>query len=120
MPQLPKVKNSTTKELRTRRHARVRSKISGTPERPRLAVSKSNRFISVQIIDDVAGKTLVAAHGRDTKGSLGVQAIEVGKAIALRAKEKGITTVVFDRGGYSYKAQIKALADAAREGGLAF
>ena len=120
MPQLPKVATSTSKELRQRRHTRVRSKISGTAERPRLVVSKSNRFISVQLIDDVAGNTIAQAHGRDTKGSLGVQAVEVGKMIATRAKEKGVTAVVFDRGGYSYKAQIKALADAAREGGLTF
>jgi large subunit ribosomal protein L18 len=120
MPQLPKIKTSTQSELRARRHKRVRAKIQGTPERPRLAVAKSNRFISVQVIDDVAGKTLVAAHGREVKGSLGVQAATVGKTIAERAKAAGITAVVFDRGGYAYKAQIKSLADAAREGGLTF
>lgn len=120
MPQLPKVTTSSNKELRKRRHQRVRAKINGTAERPRLVVSKSNRFISAQLIDDVAGVTVAAAHGREAKGSLGAQALEVGKMIAARAKEKGITTVVFDRGGYSYAAQIKALADAAREGGLTF
>jgi large subunit ribosomal protein L18 len=120
MPQLPKIKNSSKKYLRDRRHKRVRAKISGTPERPRLAVYKSNRFISVQLIDDVAGKTLAAAHGRETKGSLGVQAAAVGIEIAKRAKAAGIDTIVFDRGGYNYAAQIKALADAAREGGLIF
>ncbi len=110
----------TKSESRVRRHKRVRAKVSGTAERPRLAVYKSNTFISVQLIDDVAGKTLAAAHGREFKGSLGAQAAAVGKAIAERAKKAGVTTVVFDRGGYSYASQIKALADAAREGGLTF
>lgn len=107
-------------QLRTRRHARVRAKIKGTQERPRLAVFRSNRFISVQVIDDVAGKTLVSAHGREFPGSLGAQAASVGKAIAERATKGGIKAVVFDRGGYAYAAQIKALADAARAGGLVF
>lgn len=107
-------------QSRTRRHARVRAKISGTSERPRLAVFKSNRFISVQLINDDAGTTIASAHGREFKGSLGAQAGAVGKAIAERAKKLGITTVVFDRGGYQYAAQIKSLADAAREGGLTF
>ena len=120
MPQLPKTKTSNKADLRARRHKRVRAKISGTAERPRLAVYKSNRFISVQLIDDVAGATIATAHGREFSGSLGVQAASVGEAIAKRAKEKGIETVVFDRGGYSYAAQIKTLADAARAGGLAF
>ena len=120
MPQLPKIKNSTKEALRVRRHTRVRAKISGTAERPRLAVYKSNRFISVQLIDDVAGTTLATAHGREFSGSLGKQAHEVGVTIAKRASEKGVTTVVFDRGGYNYAAQIKALADAARAGGLTF
>lgn len=110
----------TKTEQRARRHRRIRARVSGTAERPRLAVFKSNRFISVQLIDDVAGKTLGTAHGREFKGSLSVQAAAVGKAIAERAKALGITAVVFDRGGYSYAAQIKGLADAAREGGLTF
>jgi large subunit ribosomal protein L18 len=112
--------STTNRDSRIRRHARVRSRISGTAERPRLAVFKSNRFVSVQVIDDVKGATLATAHGREFKGALTKQAAAVGKEIAKRAKEKGITKVVFDRGGYSYKAQIKALADAAREGGLVF
>ncbi|MBA3788954.1 50S ribosomal protein L18 [Patescibacteria group bacterium] len=125
MSQLPTTKTSTKSELRTRRHARVRSRINGTPERPRLAFSKSNRFVSAQLIDDVAGRTLVAAHGRAEKGakkqvSLSVQAAAVGKEIAQKAKTAGIKTVVFDRAGFSYEGQVKALADAAREGGLAF
>lgn len=108
------------KELRDRRHNRVRAKISGTAERPRLAVFRSNKFISAQLIDDNAGKTLGAAHGRSVKGSLSVQAVGVGKAIAEAAKKAGITTVVFDRGGYEYGGQIKGLADSARENGLTF
>ena len=112
---------STTKEgLRKRRHARVRSRISGTAARPRLAVYKSNRFVSAQLIDDVAGKTLAAAHGRSVKGSQVVQAKAVGTEIAAKAKKAGITAVVFDRGGYHYAALVKALADAARGGGLTF
>ncbi len=116
------MKNASTgtKSARERRHARVRARISGTEARPRLAVFKSNKFISVQVIDDTKGTTLASAHGREFKGSLGTQAVAVGAAVAKRAKEKGVTAVVFDRGGYLYGAQIKALADAAREGGLTF
>lgn len=108
------------KELRDRRHNRVRAKVSGTATRPRLAVYKSNKFISAQLIDDEAQKTVGASHGSKIKGSLSVQAVGVGKAIAEAAAAAGITTVVFDRGGYGYEGQIKALADAAREGGLTF
>ncbi len=111
---------TSTKALRVRRHARIRSRVSGTPARPRLAIHRSNRFVSAQVIDDVAGKTLASAHGREFKGAQSLQAAAVGKAIAERAKKAGIDTVVFDRGGYSYAAQVKKLADAAREGGLAF
>jgi len=107
-------------ESRHRRHARIRAKVSGTAERPRLAVYKSNKFVSAQLIDDSAGKTLASAHGREFAGSLGAQAAAVGKAIAERAKKAGVTAIVFDRGGYAYAAQIKALADAARSGGLTF
>lgn len=107
-------------DLRTRRRARIRAKITGTAERPRLAVFRSNRFISVQLIDDAKGVTLAAAHGREFPGSAGVQAKAVGAAIAERAKKLGITVAVFDRGGYAYAAQIQSLADAARQGGLTF
>jgi ribosomal protein L18, bacterial type len=106
--------------LRARRHNRIRSQISGTAVRPRLAIHRSNRFVSAQVIDDVAGRTIAAAHGREFKGAQSLQAAAVGKAIAERAVKAGISTVVFDRGGYSYAAQVKKLADAAREGGLAF
>lgn len=105
---------------RLRRHKRIRAKVSGTAARPRLAVFRSNRFVSVQLIDDEAGKTLVSAHGREFGGSTGNQAGKVGVEIAKRAKAAGISSVVFDRGGYAYAAQIKTLADAAREGGLTF
>ncbi len=108
------------KELRERRHTRVRARISGTDVRPRLCVYKSNRFISAQIVDDVAGTTLFAAHGRSFPGALSVQAASVGADIAKRAKAAGINAVVFDRGGYSYAGQVKAVAEAAREGGLTF
>ncbi len=112
---------TSTKELsRARRHTRVRAKIAGTAERPRLAVFRSNRFVSVQLINDDAGTTVAQAHGREFPGSLSKQAQAVGKAIAERAKSAGSETVVFDRGGYAYKAMIKTLADAAREGGLKF
>lgn len=111
---------TTNRELRKRRHARVRAHVKGSATRPRLAVFRSNRFVSAQLIDDDAGKTLAAAHGRDFKGSQSMQAKAVGKAIAQRAVEKKITTIVFDRGGYRYSGQVKTLADAAREEGLVF
>lgn len=106
--------------LRKRRHARVRARISGTQTRPRLAIFKSNRFVSAQVIDDTKGTTLAAAHGREFPGTLGKQAEAVGKEIAKRAKEKGVSSVVFDRGGYAYGSQVKAFADAARAEGLTF
>lgn len=107
-------------DARIIRHRRIRAKVKGTAARPRLAVFRSNRFVSVQLIDDEAGKTLAQAHGREFPGALSVQAKAIGSAIAERAKKAGITTVVFDRGGYQYAAQIKSLADAARAGGLTF
>ncbi|MDP1690107.1 MAG: 50S ribosomal protein L18 [bacterium] len=113
-------KPTTTSELRKRRHARIRALVKGTAERPRLAVFRSNRFVSAQLIDDAAGKTLAAAHGREFKGPQSVQAKAVGVAVAKAAKAKNITTVVFDRGGYRYGGQVKALADAARAEGLTF
>ncbi|MDO8593562.1 MAG: 50S ribosomal protein L18 [bacterium] len=113
-------KPTSNSELRERRHARVRATIKGTAERPRLAVFRSNRFVSAQLIDDTAGKTLAAAHGREFKGPQSVQATSVGSAIAKKAIAAGVKTIVFDRGGYRYGGQVKALADAARAGGLAF
>ena len=109
---------------RIRRHKRVRNKISGTPERPRLCVFKSNSNITVQIIDDVAGNTLCSASTLDKevkeKHANKVAAKEVGTLIAKRATEKNIKDVVFDRGGYIYHGIVKELAEAAREGGLEF
>ena len=115
------------KAERERRHARVRTKISGTADRPRLSVFRSNKGIYVQIIDDVAAKTLVSASTLDAelKGKLNgtgnkEAAKAVGELVAKRAIEKGITEVVFDRGGYIYHGRVKELAEGAREGGLKF
>ena len=111
-------------ESRELRHKRVRTKISGTAERPRLSVFRSNTGIYVQIIDDVAAKTLVSASTLDkevkTKASNIEAAKEVGTLVAKRAIKAGIKTVVFDRGGYIYHGKVKALAEAAREAGLEF
>ena len=117
--------SKTNRKLeRTRRHARVRTKISGTPECTRLSVFKSNSAVYAQIIDDVNGKTLVAASSLDkevkTKHANVEAAKEVGALVAKRAKDAKISDVVFDRGGYIYHGVIKALADSAREGGLNF
>ena len=109
---------------RLRRHARVRGKISGTSERPRLAVYRSNKNISAQIIDDVKGITLAAASSNEKDfsgiGSNKEAAKKVGMLIAERAKAKGIEAVVFDRGGYIYHGRVSELAEGAREGGLKF
>jgi large subunit ribosomal protein L18 len=109
---------------RKRRHVRVRKRIHGTAERPRLAVFRSNKYIYAQVIDDDAGTTIAAASSLegDLKGKgLTVEtAGEVGTLVASRAKEAGIETVIFDRGGFPYHGRVKALADAARDGGLDF
>jgi large subunit ribosomal protein L18 len=113
----------TSRELRARRHKRVRKHLVGTAERPRLVVFRSNRGIAAQLIDDGAGKTLAAAsslHVRNAKGTKSDQAAQVGKLLAENAKEAGVKSVVFDRGGYLYHGRVKALAEAAREGGLQF
>jgi large subunit ribosomal protein L18 len=113
----------TKPEARQRRHRRVRGKVRGTSERPRLAVSRSNKGISAQLIDDMEAKTLAAASWLQVKsfqGNKTAQAAEVGKLLAQNAKQAGIEVVVFDRGGYLYHGRVKALADAAREGGLTF
>ncbi len=118
------VKKHDSNAQRLKRHKRVRAKISGTPETPRLAVYRSNANISAQIIDDVAGVTLCAAStlekGFEGIGSNKEAARKVGLAIAQRAVEKGITEVVFDRGGYVYHGRVSELAEGAREGGLKF
>lgn len=110
---------------RTRRHNRVRKKVRGTPERPRLAVFRSNKHISAQVIDDVAGRTLAAASTvepelRSGPTSNKEAAAKVGRLVAERARARGITKVVFDRGGFLYHGRVAALADAAREAGLEF
>jgi large subunit ribosomal protein L18 len=114
----------TVREARLRRHKRVRKTVAGTAERPRLAVFRSNSGIEAQVIDDLAGKTLAAASSlhlkRSFKGNKTAQAAEVGKTVAEAAKKAGVEAVVFDRGGYLYHGRVKALADAAREGGLRF
>lgn len=112
-------------KVRVERHRRLRNKISGTSERPRLSVYRSNSHIYAQVIDDVKGVTLTSASTVEKDFALEITnnveaAAAVGQAIAKKALEKGITTVVFDRGGYLYHGKIKALADAAREGGLQF
>jgi large subunit ribosomal protein L18 len=113
--------------LRLKRHRRVRYKVSGTADRPRLAVFRSEKHIYAQLIDDDAGNTLAAASSLDAKlradaktGANIAAAKAVGSLIAERAKEKGVTSVVFDRGGFQYHGRVQQLADAAREGGLQF
>jgi large subunit ribosomal protein L18 len=111
------------RQRRQRRHKRVRKDVFGTAERPRLVVFRSNRGISAQLIDDTAGRTLAAASShdlKDDKRTKADQATEVGKLLAEKAKTANVKTAVFDRGGYLYHGRVKALADAAREGGLAF
>jgi large subunit ribosomal protein L18 len=118
------VNRPNTNAQRLKRHKRVRAKISGTPERPRLNVFRSETNIYAQIIDDVAGKTLVSASSLEKdfegKGSNVEAAKKVGQMVAERAKAKGIENVVFDRGGYLYHGRVQALAEGAREGGLVF
>jgi large subunit ribosomal protein L18 len=122
-------RTSDRDRLRVRRHARVRNKVTGTSERPRLAVHRSNRHISAQLIDDANGHTLVAASSvePDLRGSLGrtgggnvTGAESVGRLLGSRAKAAGITKVVFDRGGFVYHGRVAVLADAARAEGLEF
>ena len=118
------IKRPDTRGQRIKRHDRVRGKISGTAEKPRLCVFRSENHIYAQIIDDVAGSTLVSAStvekGFDGKGGNCEAAKKVGAAVAERALQKGIEEVVFDRGGYIYHGRVKALAEGAREGGLKF
>ena len=114
----------TVRQARLRRHKRVRNKVLGTAERPRLVVFRSNRGISAQLVDDLERKTLASAgHGdlkKTFKGSKTEQAAEVGKLLAAAGMKAGVESVVFDRGGYLYHGRVKALADGAREGGLKF
>jgi large subunit ribosomal protein L18 len=114
----------SVREARKRRHKRVRGKVSGTVARPRLGVTRSNRGIVAQLVDDLQGRTLASASWlqvkKTFKGDKKSQAAEVGKLLAESAKQAKIESVVFDRGGYLYHGRVKALADAAREGGLKF
>ncbi|HET8751727.1 MAG TPA: 50S ribosomal protein L18 [Gaiellaceae bacterium] len=114
----------TVRDARQRRHRRVRAKVRGTAERPRLVVFRSNRGIEAQLVDDDSGRTLASASHlglpKSFKGEKKSQAEAVGKALAAAAKQAGVDTCVFDRGGYLYHGRVKALADGAREGGLAF
>lgn len=117
---------SKSKQLnRSRRHGRIRAKITGTKLKPRVSVFKSNKHIFVQFIDDSTGKTIlsskiVSSAKSKLKGKKTEKAAEIGKVIATKAKEAGITDVVFDRGGYKYHGRVKALADGLRAGGLKF
>jgi large subunit ribosomal protein L18 len=114
----------TKPEARQRRHKRIRGKVTGTAERPRLVVFRSNKGISAQLVDDRTARTLAAASwiglAKTFKGNKTAQAAEVGKLLAANAKQAGIETAVFDRGGYLFHGRVKALAEGAREGGLRF
>ena len=121
------VSKESRQEIRVKKHMKIRNRFSGTAERPRLAVFRSNSHVYAQVIDDVAGKTIVSASTleKDIKAELKntddiEAATKVGDVVAKRALEKGIKAVVFDRGGYIYHGKVKALADAAREAGLEF
>jgi len=117
MPGIPK----TREEQRYRRHLRVRKKVTGTAERPRLVIFRSLKHISAQLVDDVARKTIATVTSTSIDGGKKTEkSTEVGKRIAAKAKEAGITKVVFDRAGYKYHGRVKAVADGAREGGLEF
>ena len=113
----------TVRDARQRRHRRVRGKVTGTAERPRLVVTRSNRGIGAQLVDDTSARTLASAtwlQVKAFKGNKTAQAAEVGKLLAQKAKAAKSESAVFDRGGYLYHGRVKALADAAREGGLKF
>lgn len=114
-------KNAYKTQKRIRRHAAIRSRVSGTAETPRLAVFRSNKFIYAQLIDDVARTTIAAvSDAKNTTGTKTERASQVGREMAVIAQKKGVTKVVFDRGGFRYIGRIQALADGARESGLQF
>ena len=110
----------TRQELRYRRHLRVRKRVTGTPERPRLVIYRSLKHIYAQLVDDISARTLMTVTDTGLEGKKTAKSAEVGKRIAEKAKEAGVTKVVFDRGGYKYHGRVKAVADGAREGGLEF
>jgi large subunit ribosomal protein L18 len=118
------VPSLSVRDARARRHKRVRGRIQGTAERPRLVVHRSNRGITAQLVDDLSGKTVASASWlamrTSFKGDKSEQASEVGKQLATAAKQAGVQSCVFDRSGYLYHGRVKALADGAREGGLQF
>ncbi|MEW6232636.1 MAG: 50S ribosomal protein L18 [Chloroflexota bacterium] len=121
------IKQFSPRKARLRRHRRVRARVSGTPQRPRLSVFRSLSHLYVQLIDDVAGRTLVAAstldeeiRRKESPGNKSAMSKMVGELLARRARDKGIKEIVFDRGGYLYHGRVKALAEAARAGGLDF
>jgi len=107
-------------DRRERRHLRVRKKVAGTPERPRLVVFRSVKHIYAQLVDDVAQKTVLTVTDQGFDGTKSAKSLNVGKKVAELAKQHGITKVVFDRAGYRYHGRVKAVADGAREGGLEF
>jgi large subunit ribosomal protein L18 len=118
---MPKVRRPKTRqELRYRRHNRVRNRVIGTTERPRLVVFRSLKHIYAQLVDDTTNRTLAAVSDRKLEGKKSAKSTEVGKLIAQKAKEAGFSRVVFDRAGYRYHGRVKAVADGAREGGLEF
>jgi len=118
------VPSLSVRDARLRRHRRVRGKVQGTAERPRLVVFRSNRGVEAQLVDDLSGRTIAGASWlsmkKSFKGDKSEQAAEVGKMLAANAKQAGVETCVFDRAGYLYHGRVKALADGAREGGLSF
>jgi large subunit ribosomal protein L18 len=117
------VPSLTVREARLRRHRRVRGKVQGTAERPRLVVHRSNRGITAQLVDDLNGRTVASASWlaiKSFQGDKSAQAAEVGKLLAASAKQAGVQACIFDRAGYLYHGRVKALADGAREGGLKF
>ncbi len=121
------VNKTNRSEVRKNKHRRIRSRLSGTPEKPRLAVFRSNKHMYAQVIDDVAGNTIVSASTLQGEVKEGLEktndikaAAKLGEVIAKKALDNGIKMVVFDRGGYIYQGKVKALADAAREAGLEF
>src|SRR5437868_13058439 len=117
MPMIPK----TREQQRHRRHLRVRKKVAGTSERPRLVVFRSLKHITAQLVDDVAGRTLMTVSSTAIEsGKKTEKSVQVGKQLAAKAKDAGITKVVFDRAGYKYHGRVKAVADGAREAGLEF
>jgi large subunit ribosomal protein L18 len=113
-------KPQTREEYRRRRHFRVRKRVNGTAERPRLVVFRSDKHIYAQLVDDNAQRTIMTVTDNGLDGKKVEKSFEVGKKVATLAKEKGVTSIVFDRGGYLYHGRVKAVADGAREGGLEF